>query len=88
MKYLKKFETFINEEAETAPAPATRPRPTTKPGTAPGTKPNKPSPIRRDKPGVDPAPKAKLKTASAEDLVSSFIEELHQKGDLIKNYIK
>jgi len=56
----------------TKPAPTTKPaQPTTKPGTSPSTKPGAPSPIRRDKPAVEPAPKAK-----AEKVVERFMEEL------------
>ena len=86
MKYIKKFENFINEN-ETAPAPA-KPStaPTTRPGTAPGKK-DRPSPIRRDKPSVSPDPKA-LKKSSAEDVAKAFIKELSNIGDSVKNYIK
>jgi len=65
MKFIKKFEKFLEGSAEPAVKPAT---PTTKPDTKP-TRPSKPSPIRRDKPSVSPDPKAKLAKASAEDVV-------------------
>ncbi len=85
MRYLKKFEKFITEEAETAPAPATKPRPTTAPGTKPGTnpKPAPPSPIRRDKPAVDPAP-----MATAEEIANLFIKQVNKSGESVKKYIK
>jgi len=60
------FESFVNESTIVdmpAPAPAkpgTSPSPATKPGTSPSTNPGRPSPIRRDRPSVDPAPKALL----------------------------
>jgi len=63
MKYLKKFESF---------GPITKPaEPTTKPGTTP----KRPSPIRRDRPSVEPAPKAKKKLATAEDVVQRYVDE-------------
>ncbi len=76
MKYLRKFESFAAAE------PAIKP--TVTPGTKPTTtpKPNRPSPIRRDKPSVEPAPKA-----TAEDVVKRFIALLKDAGDDIKNYV-
>jgi hypothetical protein len=74
MRYLKKYERFV-EEAQ----PATRPAPSeptiapdTKPGK-PGPAPSRPSPVRRDKPSVEPAPKAKKKEATAEEVAEKFI---------------
>jgi hypothetical protein len=72
MKIITKLDEFL------ATKPATRPSqpgtaPTTKPGTAPSTTPSRPSPIRRDKPSVDPAPKAKL-----EDVMKRFMTELRK----------
>lgn len=68
MKVFTKIEEFLATKPQTAPA-----QPTTKPGTAPTTRPtpSRPSPIRRDKPSVDPAPKAK-----AADVVGRFLKEL------------
>ena len=68
MKVFTKIEEFLAAKPQTAPA-----QPTTKPGTAPTTRPtpSRPSPIRRDKPSVEPAPKAK-----ASDLVDRFLKEL------------
>lgn len=84
MKFIKKFESFIVEEA--SPSPAVKP--TTKPAE-PAVKPHRPSPIRRDKPAVTPAPKAKLpKKSTAEAVAERFIREINQKGDSVKNYIK
>lgn len=61
MKVFTKIEEFL------ATKPAVKPAvPVTKPGT-----PTKPSPIRRDKPSVDPKPKAKAK-----DVVDRFMQEL------------
>lgn len=84
MKFIKKFELFKEEfEFGTETAPTTRP---SQPGTAPGTKPNqrpgRPSPIRRDKPAVEPAPKAekdKLPTASIDDVIGKFANLTNQK---------
>lgn len=75
MKYLKKYDKF-NEDLMMAAEPATRPatRPGISPGTKPGITPGKPSPIRRDKPAVKPAPKAELPKASAEDVINKYAE--------------
>ena len=50
---------IVREYLESMAEPKTKPRvvPKTKPGTSPG----RPSPIRRDRPSVTPAPKATLK---------------------------
>lgn len=96
MRFIKKFVKFL----EGGPAPSPSPSPSTRPGiapsparpkTEPGTKPGRrqrPSPIRRDKPGVEPAPKAELPTATEEDVAKRFIDMLDENGDDIKNYIK
>lgn len=89
MKYIKRFENFskVSEkyvEADTKTAP-------TKPKTTPGTRPSRPSPIRRDKPSVDPKPKAEkpdLPTASVEDVVKKFINLLNDEGEDIKKYVQ
>jgi hypothetical protein len=76
MKVFTKIEEFLATKPQTAPS-----QPTTKPGTAPGTKPtpSRPSPIRRDKPSVDPAPKAK-----ASNVVDRFMRELKKANAPIK----
>lgn len=87
MKFLKKFELFKEElvAAEPSQAPSTKPgAPDVKPGTRPTTRPGRPSPIRRDKPGVEPAPKAEkskkeLPTATIEDVIEKFAELTNQK---------
>ena len=72
MKIITKLDEFLATKPATQPGgPATAP--TTKPGTAPSTTPSRPSPIRRDKPSVDPAPKAKL-----EDVMKRFRTELRK----------
>jgi hypothetical protein len=78
MRYLKKFEKFI-EAANPAPA-----KPTTKPGTK--EKPSRPSPIRRDRPLVLPAPKAELPKASADEVADKFIELAKKEGVDFKKY--
>jgi hypothetical protein len=86
MRFLKKFEKFIIE-GNGAPAPA---KPTVKPDVKPGkpeTRPSKPGPIRRDKPSVEPDPKAKKKTASAEQVAERFIDLMTQGGEDIKKYV-
>lgn len=77
MKVFTKIEEFLATKPQKAPS-----QPTTKPGTAPGTRPttpSRPSPIRRDKPSVDPAPKAK-----ASDVVNRFMTELKKAKAPIK----
>ena len=88
MRFLRRFEKF-NEELvagpEVKPAPTTKPAtPTTKPGTRPG----RPSPIRRDKPSVEPDPKAELTKASAEDVVNRFISLLNDEGEDVEKYVE
>ena len=80
MRYLKKFEKFIEASS---PAPD---KPTTKPGTK--EKPSRPSPIRRDKPapGTEPAPKAELPKASADEVADKFIELAKKEGVDFKKY--
>lgn len=87
MKFLKKFELFKEElvAADPKQAPSTRPaNPDVKPGTRPNTRPGRPSPIRRDKPAVEPSPKAEknkknLPTATIEDVIEKFAELTNQK---------
>jgi len=76
MKVFTKIEEFLATKPQTAPS-----QPTTKPGTAPSTKPtpSRPSPIRRDKPSVDPSPKAK-----ASSVVDRFMRELKKANAPIK----
>jgi len=83
MKYLKKFESF--EMAEPMVKPVVKPsQPATKPGTTPG----RPSPIRKDRPSVDPDPKARNKKASAEAIANRFVELSKEKSEDLKKYYK
>jgi|LauGreDrversion4_2_1035121.scaffolds.fasta_scaffold49605_6 hypothetical protein len=80
MKLIKKFEEFVYG-ASTMPSPSTNPTiAPTKPATRPSTRPGKPSPIRRDKPAVEPAPKAekKLKEATMEEVIQKFANLTNQ----------
>lgn len=89
MKFLKKFELFKEElvaaEPKESPSPSTKPaEPAVHPGTKPSTRPSRPSPIRRDKPAVEPDPKAKkdkkkLPTANIEDVIEKFAKLTNQK---------
>jgi hypothetical protein len=85
MRFIKKFELFKEEfMTGTETAPKTTPaQPGTKPGTQPGKRPGRPSPIRRDKPAVTPAPKAEkekqLPTATIEDVIEKFAKLTNQK---------
>ncbi len=82
MRFLKKFEKFNEEFVMGGQEVETKPAPTTTPGVKPGTRPGRPSPIRRDKPSVNPAPKA-----TVEDVVDRFISLLNDKGEDIKKYV-
>lgn len=70
MNHIKKFEDFSFAEAPTK-------EPAVKPAT-PGTAPKRPSPIRRDKPAVTPAPKAELPKASFDDVLARFQEVISE----------
>jgi hypothetical protein len=95
MKYLKKFGSFteaVAAEPATKPAPSPTPAPTTEPGTKPERR-ERPSPIRRDRPSVEPDPKAKakaqkksLKKAKAQDVANRFIELATEEGFDFKKY--
>lgn len=74
MRYLKKFERFTSAEPEVSPV--------VKPTTTPSIKPGKPSPFRRIKPSVEPAPKA-----SAEDVAKRFVSLMDESGEDVKKYI-
>lgn len=73
MKILKKFDSYIKEDLEMMAEPATKPSTTPAPATPtvePGTKPerrDRPSPIRRDRPAVEPDPQAKMKMDATEE---------------------
>lgn len=64
-----------------AAAPAVKPAPAV-PITKPGTKPGRPSPIRRDKPSVQPRPKA-----SAEELSKKLID-ISKENKSIRNLLR
>lgn len=88
MRFIKKFEKFLEEAGSPQIAPS-KPSPTTKPTTRPGkpeTRPSKPGPIPRTRPSVSPDPKAKSKTATAEDVANRFISLMDQEGEDVKNY--
>jgi hypothetical protein len=77
-KFVKKYLDFVNEGGGGAPAPAEpKVKPTVKPGK-PVEKPRPNDPIRRDKPSVDPRPKAK---ATAEAVADRFMKELKNLGN-------
>ena len=80
-----KIYSSINEFLANSPKPGVRPgvRPEVKPGVYPGTKPTDPkfpSPIRRDKPSVEPGTKAGIETilpiATEEELIAKLISNL------------
>jgi hypothetical protein len=76
MKVFTKIDEYFSAKPETSPS-----QPATKPGTKPSTtpEPSRPSPIRRDKPSVKPAPKAKAK-----QLVDRFLKELKKSNSSIE----
>jgi hypothetical protein len=78
MKFIKKFELF-KEELLASPKESPS-RPSVRPGTSPAKRPGKPSPIRRDKPAVEPAPKAnkELKTATIDEVIEKFAKLTNQ----------
>ncbi len=73
MKRIKLYEEFLSgAEPQIAPSkPKTAP-----PKTDPKTKPNRPSPIRRERPGVDPAPKA-----TTSEVIDRYADELDNLDD-------
>ena len=89
MRFIKKFEKFVESAAEPQVKPG---RPEVKPDVKPGKplqRPQKPSPIRRERPSVEPEPKAKVgKKASAEEVAERFIDLMVQGDEDIKKYAK
>lgn len=85
MKILKflQFSKKIDESAmvSASPSPVKTPTPTKTPTKTPRKAPGRPDPIRRDKPGVEPNPKA-LKKASEKDVSSKFVDMMKNKGNL------
>lgn len=88
MKFLKNFEKFV-ESVETLD-PSVKPK-VNPPKTKPGLKPNRPSPIRRDRPSVVPKPKAvndqNQKLATFDDVAKRFINLMNKRGEDIKKFI-
>ena len=87
MKYLKKFGKFT--EAAAAPATKTAPSTTPAPTVDPGTKPerrDRPTPVRRDRPAVEPDPQAKLKKAKVQDVIENFLTISREEGFNFKKY--
>lgn len=72
---VKKYTEFLTENTEVAPM--------VKPKTTPKTRPNRPSPLRKDKPSVNPKPKA-----TADELADKFLSMASGNSDvqdLLKN---
>ena len=89
MKFIKKFEKFLEASAaEPQVDPGkTKVKPDVKPGK-PLTRPQKPDPFRRDKPSVEPDPKAGSKKASAEEVAERFIDLMVKGNEDVKKYAK
>ena len=91
MKYLKKFGSFNESGPATQPAPSPNTAPAT-PTVEPGTRPERrerPSPVRRERPAVEPEPKAKkksLRRAKSQDIANRFIELAMEEGFDFKKY--
>lgn len=87
MRFIKRFEKFLESSAaEPQVDPGkTKVAPGIKPGK-PMVKPGKPSPIRRERPSVDPAPKAMK--SSAEKVAERFVDLMLQGGEDVKKYAK
>lgn len=70
----------LNEFVAAGQAAPAKPetKPVVEPGIAPSTTPSRPSPIRREKPGVAPQPKAQ-----AEEIVQKYLETLKSKKNKI-----
>lgn len=83
MKFLKKFDSFNEGNGSTKAAPSKEPsQPTVLPTTKPTTRPSRPTPIRRDKPAIEPAPKAEKKEpkkASMDDVIKKYAKLTGQK---------
>jgi len=84
MRVFTRIDEFLASRTYNSPKPSETPGrpvvdPGTKPGTKPGPAPQKPGPVRRDKPAADPAPKAK-----AEEVVDRFMRELKKAKAPIK----
>ena len=90
MRFLKRFVKFNEEFVMGGQEVETKPAPTTTPGVKPTTRPSRPSPIRRDKPSVEPDPKMEidLPKATAEEVVDRFVSLLNDRGEDIKKYIE
>jgi hypothetical protein len=86
MKYLKKFEVFVESSSPaTLPKPDVKPTPTKDPSIKPKIR---PSPIRRDRPDeeIQPDPQAELKKANVEDVVDNFLSISKEEGFDYKKY--
>jgi hypothetical protein len=95
MRFIKKFEKFLESAMEPMTKPSRETKPSISPEVMPGRpkqkpeeKPQRPSPIKRERPSVEPDPKAKLKKASAEEVAEKFIELMVQNHEDVKKYTK
>lgn len=80
MKIIKEFKIFKEElEANLMNYPSEKPDVIVEPDKKTKTRPSRPSPIRRSKPGVEPAPKAKLHKGTIEGVIERFTKITNQK---------
>lgn len=87
MKFVKKYNSFLEEFTFAEPTVKPDVKPEVKPDTTEAPQP--PSPIRRERTSPVPSPaKAELKKATADDVAKRFIQLLHQSGDDVKKYVE
>ena len=92
MKYLKKFNMFEAVMTKPKTSPSTTPAPTTTPAPSTRPTPSRPSPIRRDRPAVEPDPMAKKKKdinrATEDEVVERFLGISKKVGFDYKKYFE
>lgn len=87
MRFVKKYNSFLEEFNFAEPATKPGVKPDVKPGTV--EEPVLPGPIRRERTSPVPAPaKAEMKKATAEEVANRFIELAHKAGDDVKKYVE
>ena len=83
MKYVKKFESFIQESSVMA---SPKEAPVIVPPITEPKRPTRPETEKIERPSVDPEPKAE-KDVTELDVVKRFIAEVNAKGESVKKYL-